>query len=441
MKRAIVIFAAGMGTRMQSDVPKVLHTLAYKPMLAYVVDVARALDPDQIVLVISPHLQAYFEEHPTALGIPLDHITRVVQHPAQGMGHGMQVALPFIHEDIDEVMTLCGDVPGLQAETLKPLLQAKSPCCFLGMHAVPPHAYGRMKTQGDHVLRIIEHKEASDEDKAINYVWSGILKMRMTTLREYLPRLKLSPVAQEYFLTDIPHMMDEDVTMGQGNDRATHIAAPNIEEFDGVNDKAALAVMEGRMQQRMRQTFLNRGVKMIAPETVFFAHDTVIEADAVLHPFVTFGPGVRIGVKATILPYCHIEASDIGASSSIGPFAHLRGGNQFAPNVSIGNFVEVKKCILEPGVKAKHLTYLGDAHIGSKVNIGAGTVICNYDGKHKHVTRIDEGVFIGAQSTLIAPIHIHAESVTAAGSVITEDVPSKTLAIGRSRQVHKHKKP
>lgn len=435
MKRAIVIFAAGMGTRMKSDLPKVLHTIAYKPMLSYVLDVARAMNPAQIVLVLSPYLETYFDEHPGALGDSLDMVTRVVQHPAQGMGHGMQVALPFIQPDIEDVITLCGDVPGIQPQTLQPLLDVESPCCFLGMHAVPPHAYGRMKTKGDYVLRIIEHKEATDDDKRINYVWSGILKIRMDVLRDYLPRLKMSPIAKEYFLTDIPHMMDTD-----GHMRTTHIAAPNIEEFDGVNDKAALAVMEERAQQRMRMHFLNQGVKMIAPHTVYFAHDTVIEEDAVIHPFVTFGPKVHVGSKSTILSHCHIENSVLGNHVSVGPFVHLRGGNQIADHVSLGNFVEVKKSKLAPRVKAKHLTYIGDADIASKVNIGAGTVVCNYDGEKKHLTRIEDGAFIGAQTTLVAPITIGAGALTAAGSVVTDDVPAHTLVIGRSRQVHKKRK-
>lgn len=430
--RAIVIFAGGQGTRMLSPIPKVMHTIAHKSMLSYVYDAAITLDPAQIVLVSSPQLQSYFETHPKAVDIPIEDITIAVQHPAHGTGHAMQVAMDALHRHIDEVLVLYGDVPFISPNTLDKLTKSRGDMCFLGINVPPPHAYGRMTTKGDRLLKITEDKEASFEEKAINYVWSGVLRANVAFLKKALPLLPKSETTGEYYLTSIIELFpDADVT---------HLVAEDAAEFEGINDKFSLSLMEEKKQNQMRQRFLEQGVKMIDPKSAFFAHDTVIEPDATLMPFITCGKGVHIKSGATVLSFCHLEDSFIESKATIGPFAHLRGGTYIGEGAYVGNFIEVKKTTMKSWSKAKHMAYLGDAEIGEKVNIGVGTVTCNYDGKKKSKTLIGDRCFIGANSTLIAPVEIKHDACVGAGSVITEDVPAHSLALGRARQVIKNRK-
>ncbi len=434
----VVIFAAGQGTRMKSDLPKVLHTLACKSLLSYVYDVARVFNPAQIILVVSPELGDFIHAHPKSIDFPIEELTLAVQHPAKGTGHAMQVAMASIHPGSQNVLVLCADVPFVTSEMLSPLIHNTSECCFLGMHVTAPHSYGRMVTEGGKLLRIVETKDARGDEQEINYVWSGIMGAKVSFLEKYLPKLSKSSVTGEYYLTELVKLAND----ADNTDRTTvtHMEALDSSAFKGVNDKAELAAMENRKQECMRRHFLEQGVKMIAPETVFFAHDTVIDEDVTLMPYITFGKGVYLKKGATILSFCHIEDSVIEARASIGPFAHLRGGNHIGEKAAIGNFVEVKKTTMHPKAKAKHLTYLGDTDVGEGANIGAGTITCNYDGKNKSKTTIGSKSFIGANVTLIAPVTIHDGALVAAGSVIIEDVPAGSLALGRAKQVIKEKK-
>lgn len=432
--RAVIIFAAGLGTRMQSSLPKVMHTIGGRSMVEHVLDTAQTLAPAQIILLTSPLLNAYIKNHKTQLDMDFSPITLVEQTEALGTGHALQVALPHVKDTIDEVIILYGDVPLATKEALAPLLHASSPCCFLGMHVHSPHAYGRMKIKDHRLLTITEHKDATPEERQNNYVWSGVLRAQTSFLKKYVPSIQKSPNTGEYYLVDIINLANND-QLGQ----VTHVEAKDAHVFEGVNDKVDLAKIEARFQQKKRQECLENGVKLIAPETVFFSFDTTLAADVIVHPYVTFGKGVSIASNVSIHSFCHIEDSMIHANASIGPFAHLRGGNIIGEKSSIGNFVEVKKTVLHTKAKAKHLTYLGDSEIGENSNIGAGTITCNYDGIKKHKTVLGKNVFVGANTTLVAPIHVNDGATIAAGSVITQEVPEHNLAFGRARQVNKQK--
>lgn len=434
MKRAVVVFAAGQGTRMKSLTPKVMHTIAGKAMLDYVLETADSLHPDQIVLITSKSLLKFLESNPKALRFDMDKITFQIQEPALGSGHAMQCGLDALQADIEEIIVLFGDVPFVERKTLQPLLDQQVPLCMLAMRVPPPHAYGRMILDGDIVERIVEAKDASASELAIDLVWTGVLKVSKEALSKYLTKLTKSPVTGEYYLTELVQIMRAD------QQKVSFVEATDATEFEGINDKFALSVMEKCFQEKKRKELLLAGVKMIAPETVYFSYDTQIEQDATIHPFVTFGPKVVVKSAAEILPHCHIEDSVIGQRASIGPFAHLRGGNVIGEKVAVGNFVEVKKSKLHSGAKIKHLSYIGDAELFDKVNVGAGTITCNYDGQQKHKTIIEENSFIGANVTLVAPVKVGASAKVAAGSVITQDVPSDMVAFGRARQENKAKK-
>lgn len=433
-KRAVVVFAAGSGTRMKSSTPKVLHTIAGKSMIDHILETGASLDASQIVLIASPNLLSFIETHPKSMSLPVEKVTLALQEEALGSGHAMRCALPHLHKDIEEVIVLFGDVPLIQKETVEALFSHTAPLAMLGMRVAPPHAYGRMFTHNDVIDRIVEFKDATPEELKIDLVWTGVLKASRAMLEDYLPKLKPSPVTGEDYLTGLVALLRHD------NLPVSFHVAENPEEFEGVNDKLALSIMEGRFQNRVRKQMLLEGVKMIAPETVFVSHDTIIEEDVVIHPFVTLGTGVHIKKGATILSHTHIEDSVIGEDASIGPFAHLRGGNVIDKHASIGNFVEVKKSHLSKKAKVKHLSYIGDAHLQEGVNVGAGTITCNYDGKNKHQTTIGEGSFIGANTTLVAPLSIGKNTKIAAGSVITQDVPDNKIAFGRAKQENKEKK-
>ena len=432
--RAVVIFAAGLGTRMQSSTPKVLHTVGGRTMLGHVLSTAQSLNPHQIIILTSPVLKDYLQTHPAILDTDLSNVLCVEQKEALGTGHAMQVALPHIKDHIDEVIVLYGDVPLVTREALEPLLHASSPCCFLGMHVVPPHTYGRIQAKGPSIVSITEHKDANEKERQNNYVWSGVLRAQTDFLKKCVPQIEKSPITGEYYLIDIVKLARQDAP-----DQVTHTEATDATLFEGVNDKIDLAKIEARFQRTKRQQFLQGGIKLIAPETVFFSFDTILQADVVIHPYVTFGKGVHIETHATVHSFCHIEDSIIKSYASIGPFAHLRGGNTLFEKASVGNFVELKKTIMHPKAKAKHLSYLGDAEIGEGSNIGAGTITCNYDGTHKHKTTLGKNVFVGANTTLVAPLTLYNEVMIAAGSVITQNVEEEHLAFGRARQVNKQK--
>jgi bifunctional UDP-N-acetylglucosamine pyrophosphorylase/glucosamine-1-phosphate N-acetyltransferase len=422
-----VILAAGQGTRMKSVLPKVLHRIAGRPMLGHVLAVARALQAERVVVVTAPDA-APVEALAKEWGA-----TTAVQDCQLGTGHAVLAARPALGDFDGNLLVLFGDAPLLTAATLGRLtawLNEGADIAALGFDASDPTGYGRMITDGDSLIRIVEQKDASAEERKIRLAFAGMLAGKASTVFGLLEKVGNQNAQGEFYLTDL-------VAIARG--RGLRCAAVKGEESEmlGVNSRAQLAEAESAFQASRRRELMEQGVTFSAPDTVFLSADTLIEPDASIGPYVVFGPGVVVRKGAEIRAFCHIENSEIGASAIVGPFARLRGGAKLDAGVDIGNFVELKNAHLESGVKAHHLTYIGDAHVGARANIGAGTITCNYDGFQKHRTEIGAGAFIGSNAALVAPIRIGQDAIVAAGSVVTEDVPPNALALGRARQVTK----
>jgi bifunctional UDP-N-acetylglucosamine pyrophosphorylase / glucosamine-1-phosphate N-acetyltransferase len=424
---AVVILAAGQGTRMKSSLPKVLHEIGGRPMLAHVLAVARALGAARTVVVTAPGASAV-DALAKAWGADT-----VVQDRQLGTGHAVLAARSALGEFSGNVLTLFGDAPLLTKATLARLverLNARADLAALGFRAADPTGYGRMVTDGDSLLRIVEQKDASETERKIDLAFAGMLAGKAATVFELLPKVGNRNAQGEFYLTDL-------IAIARGRGLNCAVVEGAESEMLGVNSRAQLAEAEAQFQARRRRELMDQGVSFQAPDTVFLSADTVIEPDASIGPYVVFGPGVIVHARADIRAFCHIENSEIGAGAIVGPFARLRRGVKLGDGADIGNFVELKSAHLETGVKAHHLTYIGDAHVGARANIGAGTITCNYDGFSKHRTEIGANAFIGSNAALVAPIRIGDGAFVAAGSVITEEVPSNALALGRARQVTK----
>lgn len=428
MQVSLVILAAGQGSRMNSDLPKVLHKVAAAPLLHHAMTAGRALDPAQTVVVVGHGAEAVAK---SALEFD-ETVETVLQAEQLGTGHAVAQAAPLLADKPGEVIVLYGDTPFIRAETLQAMLEAraKHEVVVLGFHARDPGRYGRLLTQGDDLLAIREYKDASDEERAITLCNSGVICASNKTMFDLVAKLGNANAAGEYYLTDI-------VELARANGKTAGVVICDESETLGINTRAQLADAEAEFQKRARAEALENGVTLTAPETVWFALDTVIGRDAIIGPNVIFGPGVTIESGAEIKGFCHLEGAHVSRGADVGPFARLRPGAELAEDVHVGNFVEIKNAILDEGVKVGHLTYIGDADIGEKTNIGAGTVTCNYDGVMKHRTKIGKRVFIGSDTMLVAPVTIGDDAMTGSGSVITEDVPAEALAIGRARQVSK----
>ena len=424
---AVVILAAGQGTRMKSARPKVLHPIGHRPMLAHVLDVARTLSAERVVVVTAPGADEVAALVKTSGGEP------VVQDRQLGTGHAVLAAESALRGFTGNLLILFGDAPLLTAATLQRLLahlSSGADIAGLGFRAKDPTGYGRMVVEEGRLLRIVEDKDASAGERRIDLCFAGMMAGKAETLLELLHRVENRNAQGEFYLTDV---------IARAHDRGLVTVAVEGQESEmqGVNSRAQLADAEAIFQSRRRRALMDAGVGMIAPETVYLAADTKIAPDASIGPYVVFGPGVTVGAGADIRAFCHIENAEIGAGVIIGPFARLRGGAKLDDGVDIGNFVEIKNAHLEKGVKAHHLAYLGDAHVGEAANIGAGTITCNYDGVQKHRTEIGAHAFIGSNSALVAPVTIGENAIIAAGSVITENVEADSLAIGRAPQVTK----
>ena len=424
---AVVILAAGQGTRMKSALPKVLHRIAGRPMLGHVLAVARALGAKRMVVVSAPDA-----EQVAALAKEWGAET-AVQDRQLGTGHAVMAAKAALGNFAGNVLVLFGDAPLLTAATLGKLvnrLQTGADIAALGFIAANPTGYGRMITDGDALLRIVEEKDASADERKIPRVFAGMLAGKAATVFDLLSKVGNQNAQGEFYLTDL---------IAIARDRGLKCAVVEGPESEmlGVNSRAQLAEAETAFQTRRRRELMEQGVTFLAPDTVFLSADTVIEPEATIAQYVVFGPGVTVRKGADIRAFCHIENAEIGANAIVGPFARLRGGAKLDDGVDIGNFVELKNAHLETGVKAHHLTYIGDAHVGARANIGAGTITCNYDGVSKHRTEIGANAFIGSNAALVAPIRIGEGAIVAAGSVITEEVPDNALALGRARQVTK----
>jgi bifunctional UDP-N-acetylglucosamine pyrophosphorylase / glucosamine-1-phosphate N-acetyltransferase len=428
MPVSVIILAAGQGTRMNSGLPKVLHALGAAPLLHHAMRAAQSLDPDRTIVVAGHGAEAVSK---AAKAFDPD-VQIVLQAEQRGTGHAVQQAAPLLTGETGDAIVLYGDTPFLRAETLCRLMQARArhSVVFLGFPAQDPARYGRMVTDGEELLRIVEFKDATPEERSLTLCNSGVVCADTALLLDLVAQLDSANAAGELYLTDI-------VALARARGLSAGVVIGDEAETLGIDTRAQLARAETLFQTTMRTEALENGVTLTAPDTVFFALDTHIGRDAIIAPNVVFGPGVTVESGAVIHAFCHLEGCHVSRGASVGPFARLRPGAELAEDVHVGNFVEIKNAVLDEGVKVGHLTYLGDAHVGEHTNIGAGTVTCNYDGVMKHRTEIGARAFIGSDTMLVAPVTIGAGAMTASGSVITTDVPAEALALGRARQVNK----
>jgi bifunctional UDP-N-acetylglucosamine pyrophosphorylase/glucosamine-1-phosphate N-acetyltransferase len=424
-----IVLAAGEGTRMRSARPKVLHEIAGRSMLAYVLAAVREAGASRVAVVAGPDRDEVARE--TRAIIPEAQV--FVQRERLGTAHAVLAAEEALRDGADDIIVAYGDTPLIEAETFaklrRPLAEGAA-VAVLGFEAKDPAGYGRLILEGGRLIAIREDRDASDAERGIGFCNAGLMALRGDVAFDVLRRIAKNNAKGEYYLTDAVS-----VAVADGH-AAIAVPAPE-EEVQGVNDRAQLAEAERVVQERLRRAAMANGATLIAPETVFFSHDTRIGRDVVIEPNVFFGPGVTVEDGVVIHAFSHLEGARLASGVSIGPFARLRPGADLGPNVRVGNFVEIKNVELGPGVKVNHLTYLGDATVGANSNIGAGTITCNYDGFTKHRTVIGEGAFVGTNSSLVAPVTIGENAYIGSGSVITDDVPADALALGRGRQAVK----
>ncbi|MBT4829600.1 MAG: bifunctional UDP-N-acetylglucosamine diphosphorylase/glucosamine-1-phosphate N-acetyltransferase GlmU [Marinovum sp.] len=428
MSNSVIILAAGKGTRMESDLPKVLHHLAGAPMLLHVMKSSATLEPEQLVIIAGHGADAV-----GAVARDYSETAQVVLQSEQlGTGHAVSQAKSALADCTGDVIVLYGDTPFVRPETLQALLAARKTAdiVVLGFQAANAGRYGRLVMQGSAVSRIVEYKDASEQERAITFCNSGVICAKADVLFSLLEAVGNDNASKEYYLTDIVQL---------ANDRNLSVAAVHCDEAEtmGINSRAELAQAEASFQSRTRMEMMALGVSLTAPETVYFAYDTVLGRDSQVEPNVVFGPGVTVENGAHIRAFSHLEGCHISSGAVVGPYARLRPGTELAENVRIGNFVEIKNARIEDGAKVNHLSYIGDANIGEASNIGAGTVTCNYDGVGKHHTEIGASVFIGSNTMLVAPVTVGDAAMTASGSVITKNVEPGALAIARSEQSNK----
>lgn len=425
--RAAIILAAGHGTRMKSSLSKVLHPVGGRPMMDWTIDLARQLGCEKIIVVVGAHNPDARVRAEAALGAG----TTVLQDPPQGTGHAVKCAANALRDFDGDAIVLYADTPLISADTAQGVLDALSggaSVAVLGFNAADPGAYGRLILNDEGGLdAIVEAKEAGPDQLAVTLCNSGVLAAPAALLFDLLGHVTNENAKGEYYLTDV-------VGLARARGLSAAVSLGTEDEMLGVNSRVELAQAELQFQGRKRQQAMVEGVTMVAPETVFFAYDTKIANDVIVEPNVVFGPKVTIETSATIRAFSHLEGCKIKTGASVGPFARIRPGTEIGENAFVGNFVEVKNTIMGPGAKASHLTYLGDANVGERANIGAGTVTCNYDGFFKYRTNIGAGAFIGSDTMLVAPVTIGDHAMTGSGSTITKDVPAGALAVERSEQ-------
>jgi len=426
MNRAAIILAAGQGTRMKSQTPKVLHKVAGLSMLGHVIAGLKAAGVSRIVVVIAPGADAV-RDYAHAQGCQ-----SAVQDKQLGTGHAAAAADEALKDFDGELVIAYGDMPLMTASTFEASFKARGEgLAIVAFRAADPGAYGRVIVNNDGTLdRIVEFKDASEAERKTDLCNAGVLAADAKKFFAWAKNLDNKNAQGEFYLTDVP-------TLAKREGAVCAVATVSEDDALGVNSRAELAEAERRMQDRLRARALAAGVGMIAPETVFLSHDTVLEADVAIEPFVVFGPKVRVASGAQIKSHCHLEGAEVASGAVIGPFARLRPGAAIGEGAHIGNFVEVKNSRIGAGTKANHLAYLGDATVGAKANIGAGTITCNYNGYDKSRTEIGDGAFIGSDTALVAPVKVGAGAITGAGSVITKDVAADALAVARGSQVEK----
>jgi len=427
-KIACIILAAGKGTRMKSALPKPLHPVAGAPMVQHVIAAAEGLNPDRIVVVVGPDMPEMAEAvrpHQTA-----------VQATQNGTGGAALAAAGALKDFDGDVLVVFGDSPLITTASLQRMIDIRRQfpavgLTFSGMRPKDAGRYGRMVLDDDGTLKkIVEFKDASAEEKAITLCNGGIVAADGTKLFGWLAQIGNDNAQGEYYLTDLPPIARKD-------NRQTLVVEIDEAELAGANTRVELAALEHAMQQRLREKHMLNGATLTHPDSVFFCADTVIGQDVVIGPNVVFGPHVRIADNVEILPFCHIEGAEVAEGATIGPFARLRPGSRIGEDAKVGNFVETKNTRLGKGAKANHLSYLGDADIGDKTNIGAGVITCNYDGFLKYKTSVGSEAFIGSNTALVAPVNIGTGAIIGAGSTITKDVADNALGITRAPQINK----
>jgi bifunctional UDP-N-acetylglucosamine pyrophosphorylase/glucosamine-1-phosphate N-acetyltransferase len=420
--RAGVILAAGEGKRMKSARPKVLHAVAGRPILGHVIAAMRGAGIERIVVVRAPGADAV-REYTDSLGAE-----SVVQDRQLGTGHAAACTAPLLGDFDGALVVTYGDMPLVPPELFERSFNAQM---RIGLSIVAfesdSKAYGRVIATDGILDRIVEYRDASEEERRVRLCNAGIMAADAKSFFRWASKLEDNNDQHEFYLTDLPNFARHDGV------RCGVVDVPE-ELAMGVNSRAELAQAESAMQRRLRAQALDNAVGMTAPDTVFLSYDTVLEPDVQIGPYVVFGPGVTVRSGAEIRAFSHLEGAEVGRNAIVGPYARLRPGARLAEDVHIGNFVEVKNARVEKGAKANHLTYLGDARIGAGANIGAGTITCNYDGFDKHVTDIGAGVFIGSNAALVAPVKIEDGAYVGAGSVITKTVAKDSLAVTRAEQ-------
>lgn len=421
-----IVLAAGEGTRMRSSLPKVLHPVAGRPLIAHVLAAAPDDKNDAIAVVVGPDHQVVVDEIKRAR----PEAKTYVQHERLGTAHAVLAAREAIASGADDILIAFGDTPLIDKRTferLRTALRDGAALAVLGFRAADPTGYGRLLVEGSELIAIREQADANEAERAVTLCNAGVMAFAGKTALKILDRIGNGNSKCEYYLTDA-------VTIVRELGLRAAVIETDEDEVRGINTKAQLAEAEQVMQRKLRQAALDAGVTLIAPETVFLAADTTFGKDVTVEPFVVIGPGVSIDDGTVIHSFSNIVGARIGRNASIGPYARLRPGTVLGEGVRIGNFVETKAADLDAGVKVNHLTYIGDTHIGENANIGAGTITCNYDGFDKHRTEIGPGAFVGSNSSLVAPVKIGAGAYVGSGSVISKDVPDDALAVERAEQ-------
>jgi len=424
---AVVILAAGQGTRMRSDTHKVLHPIACKPLLMHLLDSVDRLGAEKRVVVVGKGRDQ------VELALKGRDVAIAHQSEQKGTAHAVQQARDALAGYEGAVLILYGDTPFVEPETLQRMLERLDGgggpgVVVLASTPDDPLKYGRIILgEGDHIAKMVEYKDATEEERAVRLCNSGMMAVRAKDLFRWLDKVGNDNAAGEYYLPDVVN-----IAAAEGRDAVVIEGDPY--ETAGVNSRAELAHLELDWQRRRREEALQEGATLIDPESVWFAADTKLGRDVTVEPHVVFGRGVEVADGATIKAFSHIEGATIATKAVIGPFARLRPGAKIGEKAKVGNFVEVKKAVLGPGAKANHLSYIGDAEVGADANIGAGTITCNYDGFGKYGTVIGEGAFIGSNTALVAPVAVGKGAIVGAGSVITKDVEQDSLAVERSEQ-------
>ncbi len=424
---AAVVLAAGLGTRMKSDLPKVMHKVCNVPMLGHVLAMLDDLGVVRRVVVLGPGMDAAAK-----LAEAYD-ATVAEQTERLGTAHAALAAKDALADFAGDVLVAFGDTPLVRAETVARAIELRRSALdpavvVLGFEEDEPGAYGRLiLDDAGNLVRIVEAKDATPEELDVTLCNSGVMLIDGAVAWRLLSAIGNDNAKGEYYLTDV-------VALARAEGRACAVVEGGAEEFLGVNSRADLALVEAIAQDRLRAEALARGVTMTDPHTVYFSADTQLGRDVTIEPFVTFGPGVVIGDNVTIKGFCHFEDARVAAGAILGPYARLRPGADVAEDAHIGNFVEIKKATVERGAKVNHLTYIGDARVGAGANVGAGTITCNYDGFNKSHTDIGAGAFIGSNTSLVAPVKVGDGATVGAGSVVTHDVPADALAVTRAQQ-------